>query len=70
MTDGKVNMESRSEKQIKSETTGSPSYERIRKGSAVVNRTTSEIGVVGGISGDCVAVAAPVSYTHLTLPTN
>lgn len=51
-------MESRSEKQIKSKTTDSPSYERIRKGSAVVNRATSEIGVVGGISGDCVAVAA------------
>lgn len=58
MTDGKVNMESRSEKQIKSEATCASSYERIRKGSTVVNRATSEIGVVGGISGDCVAVAA------------
>lgn len=53
-----MNMESRSEKQIKPGTTGSPLHGKIRKGSAVVNCTTSEIGVVGGISGDCVAVVA------------
>lgn len=58
MAGGKMNMESRSEKQIKPGTTGSPLHGKIRKGSAVVNRTTSEIGVVGGISGDCVAVVA------------
>lgn len=56
MTGGKVNMESRSEKQM--EPTGSPLHGKIRKGGAVVNRTTSEIGVVGGISENCVAVAA------------
>lgn len=53
-----MNMESRSEKQIKPGTTGFPLHGKIRKGSAVVNRATSEIGVVGGISGDCVAVVA------------
>lgn len=49
-------MESRSEKQM--EPTGSPLHDKIRKGGTVVNRTTSEIGVVGGISENCVAVPA------------
>lgn len=49
-------MKSKKEKQIESRTTHTPLYDKIRKGGAVVNRVTSEIGVVGNIADGCVAV--------------
>lgn len=48
-------------KQIKSGTGDAPLYGNIRKGYAIVNRATSEIGVAGNISDGCVVV--PVRCT-------
>lgn len=54
-------MKSEIKKQIKSGTGQAPSHDKIRKGSAIVNRVTSEIGVAGNISEGCVVV--PVRCT-------
>lgn len=48
-------MESKIEKQIKPGK-HMPMHDKIRRGSAIVNLVTSEIGVVGDITDDCVAV--------------
>lgn len=51
-------MESRTDEQIESGTKHAAPCGQIRRGCAVVNRATAEIGVVGNIADGCVAVAA------------
>ena len=54
-------MESKIEKQTESCKADTPLHDKIRKGGAIVNRMTSEIGVVGNIADGCAAV--PVRRT-------
>lgn len=54
-------MKSGTDKQIESRAADAPLHGKIRKGGAVVNRATSEIGVVGNIADGCAAV--PVRRT-------
>lgn len=58
---GKPDMESKIEKQTESCKADTPLHDKIRKGEAIVNRMTSEIGVVGNIADGCAAV--PVRRT-------
>ena len=58
---GKHDMESKRVKQIEFRVGNTSSHDKIRKGAAIVNCVTSEIGVVGNIANDCVAI--PVRCT-------
>ena len=71
-------MESYHKKKIGSIPKDSTGGSSIRKGMVVFNGGTSETGLVGDVTGNCVSVPVrmtagrelAVSYTHLTLPTN
>ena len=56
-TGREISMESRTDEQIESGIRHTPPRGQIRRGCAVVNVVTSEIGVVGNIADGCVAVA-------------